>query len=55
MDKFQAMQVFAHVVEQVSFSKASSIMGVGTPTISRHIQQLESYLAWHYSIAPPDA
>ncbi|WP_213878875.1 LysR family transcriptional regulator [Pseudomonas sp. dw_358] len=38
------MQAFAHVVEQVSFSKASATMGVGTPTITRHIQQLENYL-----------
>lgn len=44
MDRFQAMQTFAHVVEQGSFSKASLAMGVATPTISRQVQQLESLL-----------
>jgi LysR family transcriptional regulator for bpeEF and oprC len=44
MDRFQAMQAFAHVVEQASFSKASLVMGVTTPTISRQVQHLESHL-----------
>lgn len=44
MDRFQAMQTFTHVVEQDSFSKASLVMGVATPTISRHVQQLETHL-----------
>jgi DNA-binding transcriptional LysR family regulator len=34
MDRFQAMQAFAHVVEQAGFGKASLVMGVATPTIS---------------------
>lgn len=44
MDRFQAMQAFIHVVEQVSFSKASLVMGVTTPTISRYVQYLETHL-----------
>lgn len=44
MDRFQAIQAFAHVVEQASFSKASLVMGVATPTVSRQIASLESHL-----------
>jgi LysR family transcriptional regulator for bpeEF and oprC len=44
MDRFQAMQAFANVVEQGSFSKASLSLGLATPTISRQIQQLEAHL-----------
>lgn len=44
MDRFQAMQAFAHVVEQAGFGKASLVMGVATPTISRQVQQLETHL-----------
>jgi hypothetical protein len=38
------MQAFAHVVEQAGFGKASLVMGVATPTISRQVQQLETHL-----------
>lgn len=44
MDRLDAMSVFVKVVESGSFSRAADALGVGRPTVTRTIQNLESYL-----------
>ncbi len=44
MDRLDAMQLFIHVADAGSFSKAAADAGVGQPTVSRRIQDLESQL-----------
>jgi DNA-binding transcriptional LysR family regulator len=44
MDRFQAMRVFAQVVESGSFSGAADRLGVSPTAASRHIAELESHL-----------
>lgn len=45
MDRFQAMGVFAKVVEQGSFARAAERLGISTSACSRHVADLESHLA----------
>ncbi len=44
MDRFQAMEVFVRVVDAGSFSAAARDLGVGQPSISKLIAQLENRL-----------
>jgi LysR family transcriptional regulator for bpeEF and oprC len=44
MDRFQAMQVFARVVEAGTFSKAADSLNLPKPTVTRLIQALEAHL-----------
>jgi DNA-binding transcriptional LysR family regulator len=44
MDKLAAMQTFARVVELGSFSRAAADMGVGQPSITKQVAQLEKHL-----------
>lgn len=44
MDRIDAMQLFIRVADAGSFSKAAADAGIGQPTVSRRIQDLESHL-----------
>jgi DNA-binding transcriptional LysR family regulator len=44
MDRLDAMRLFMRVADAGSFSKAASDMGLGQPTVSRRIQDLEHRL-----------
>ncbi len=44
MDRIDAMQLFIRVADAGSFSKAAADAGVGQPTVSRRIQELENQL-----------
>ncbi len=44
MDRFTAMQVFVRVVEDGSFAKAATRLGISTSACSRHIADLEARL-----------
>ena len=44
MDRIDAMRLFLRVADAGSFSKAAADMGVGQPTVSRRIQDLEHRL-----------
>jgi LysR family transcriptional regulator for bpeEF and oprC len=44
MDKLQAMQVFARVVEAGTFTKAADSLALPKPTVTRLVQTLESHL-----------
>lgn len=44
MDRLQAMQVFARVVEAHSFSKAAESLAIPASTVTRAIKELETYL-----------
>ncbi|MDX1291939.1 MAG: LysR family transcriptional regulator [Hyphomonas sp.] len=44
MDRIDAMRLFVRVAEAGNFSKAATAMGVGQPTVSRRIQDLEAQL-----------
>jgi len=44
MDRFQAMSVFAKVVEQGSFARAAERLGISTSACSRHVADLEAHL-----------
>ncbi|MFT9448264.1 helix-turn-helix domain-containing protein [Gluconobacter japonicus] len=44
MDRFQAMTVFARVVEAGSFSGAARLLNMGQPSVSKIIAQLEVHL-----------
>lgn len=45
MDKFEAIRVFCTVIEAGSFAAAADRLGLSTTAVSRHVAQLESYLA----------
>ena len=44
MDRIDAMRLFVRVAEAGNFSKAAAALGVGQPTVSRRIQDLEAQL-----------
>ena len=44
MDRFQAMSVFAKVVEQGSFARAADRLDMSTSAVSRHVAELEAHL-----------
>jgi DNA-binding transcriptional LysR family regulator len=44
MDRYQAMQVFAQVVESGSFSVAAGKLGLSATATSRHVADLETHL-----------
>lgn len=44
MDRFQALRVFAQVVESGSFAKAAERLDLSTSAISRHVAELEAHL-----------
>jgi DNA-binding transcriptional LysR family regulator len=44
VDRFQAIQVFAQVVESGSFSAAATRLGLSTTAASRHVAELEAHL-----------
>ncbi|MEQ9434641.1 LysR family transcriptional regulator [Hyphomonas sp.] len=44
MDRIDAMRLFIRVADAGSFSKAASDLGLGQPTVSRRIQELEASL-----------
>lgn len=44
VDRFQAMRVFAQVVESGSFSKAAERLDLSTSATSRHVADLEAHL-----------
>jgi len=44
MDKFQAVAVFAKVVEQGSFARAADRLELSTSAVSRHVADLEAHL-----------
>ena len=44
MDKLQAMQVFARVVEAGTFTKAADSLSLPKPTVTRLVQTLEAHL-----------
>ena len=44
MDKLQAMQVFARVVEAGTFTKAADSLALPKPTVTRLVQTLEAHL-----------
>ena len=44
MDRLDAMRLFLRVADTGSFSKAASDLGLGQPTVSRRIQDLEGQL-----------
>ena len=44
MDRIDAMRLFIRVADAGSFSKAATDIGIGQPTVSRRIQDLESRL-----------
>ncbi len=44
MDRFQALRVFAQVVESGSFAKAAERLSLSTSATSRHVAELEAHL-----------
>jgi len=44
MDRFQAMRVFAQVVESGSFARAAERLDLSTSAASRHVAELEAHL-----------
>ena len=44
MDRIDAMRLFVRVADAGSFSKAAADLGIGQPTVSRRIQDLETQL-----------
>lgn len=44
MDRIDAMRLFVRVAEAGSFSRAAVALGIGQPTVSRRIQDLEAQL-----------
>src|SRR5919198_2310557 len=44
MDRFQAIRVFAQVVESGSFAAAAEKLGLSTTATSRHVAELETHL-----------
>jgi len=44
MDRFQALTVFAKVVEQGSFARAAARLDLSTSAVSRHVAELEAHL-----------
>ena len=44
MDRFDALQAFARVVETGSFTRAAQTMGVSKTTVTQLVQQLEAHL-----------
>lgn len=44
MDRLQEMRTFMRVLETGSFTSAASALGVGQPTVSKHVSRLESAL-----------
>ena len=44
MDRFDAMRMFVRVVETGSFSAVARETGVGQPSVSKQIAQLEAHL-----------
>ena len=44
MDRIDAMRLFIRVADAGSFSKAATDLGIGQPTVSRRIQDLETQL-----------
>jgi len=44
MDRIDAMRLFVRVADAGSFSRAAADLGIGQPTVSRRIQDLESQL-----------
>lgn len=44
MDRVQAMRTFMRVLETGSFTAAASALGVGQPTVSKHVSRLEASL-----------
>jgi DNA-binding transcriptional LysR family regulator len=44
VDRIDAMRLFIRVADAGSFSKAASDLGLGQPTVSRRIQDLEASL-----------
>jgi DNA-binding transcriptional LysR family regulator len=44
MDRFQAMRVFAQVVESASFARAAERLDLSTSAVSRHVGDLEAHL-----------
>lgn len=44
MDRFDALQVFAHVVEAGSFTKAAQTLHMSKTTVTQLVQQLEARL-----------
>jgi len=44
MDRFQAVSVFAKVVEQGSFARAAARLELSTSAVSRHVADLEAHL-----------
>jgi DNA-binding transcriptional LysR family regulator len=45
VDRFQAITVFAKVVEQGSFARAAERLSISTSACSRHVAELEAHLA----------
>ena len=45
MDRFQALTVFARVVELGSFARAAERLDLSTSAVSRHVAELEAHLA----------
>jgi len=44
MDRFNALRVFAQIVESGSFSRAAERLGLSTTAASRHVAELEAHL-----------
>jgi DNA-binding transcriptional LysR family regulator len=44
MDRFQALRVFAQVVESMSFVRAAERLDLSTTAVSRHVAELEDHL-----------
>lgn len=44
MDQLSAMRAFTRVVEAGSFSRAADLLDMPKPTVTKHIQQLETHL-----------
>lgn len=45
MDLFQAMQVFVHVVENHSFTKAATTLSMARSSVTATVQNLEKHLS----------
>ena len=44
MDRLQALRLFVRVVDLGSFSKAAADLGIGQPTATKQVAQLEQQL-----------